>query len=453
MVSYTVITTSGSPIAAYAQGRYVYITNYTGNSLTVVDVSNLATPVKVGVITTGLSAPYDVKVQGRYAYVASYGNSALVTFDLGGGYLQQVETGSMETGTVSVANSIKATDASLWGSLGVSMSLGVNGAASFNGGVVIGTTSQMTLLDVSTSSSSGATNIVAHFQNASGSCYINPITTSLSCSSDARLKTNIVPLDSSEGLAAVLKLNPVTYNWLTEASSSPTHTGFIAQDVLGVFPDLVTQEPNGYYTLNYAGFVPYLVKAIQQMATISGSFKDTLVAWLGNSSNGIGSVFTHHLHSKEVCVKRPSGGEFCVDGDQMAAVVAGLGVSGATSTPSSSSTATTTPPTLQINGNNPATIDVGTSYNDLGAVITAPQADTDLGITVVVDDATSTNGTVTIDTSKPGTHTILYTVTDAQGLTGSVTRTVDVVLPVPVITPADSSSTSATSSDATTTAS
>ncbi len=42
-------------------------------------------------------------------------------------------------------------------------------------------------------------------------------------------------------------------------------------------------------------------------------------------------------------------------------------------------------------------------------------------------------GTVNTDTTTPGTHTILYTVTDQTGLTGSATRTVNVVLPTPQI--------------------
>ena len=37
-------------------------------------------------------------------------------------------------------------------------------------------------------------------------------------------------------------------------------------------PDLVSQGPDGYYTLNYAGFTPYLVKAVQEIASISDTF-------------------------------------------------------------------------------------------------------------------------------------------------------------------------------------
>lgn len=41
-------------------------------------------------------------------------------------------------------------------------------------------------------------------------------------------------------------------------------------------------------------------------------------------------------------------------------------------------TATDTPPVIEINGNNPAVVDVGTNYSDLGAAITGPQANINL---------------------------------------------------------------------------
>jgi hypothetical protein len=79
-------------------------------------------------------------------------------------------------------------------------------------------------------------------------------------------------------------------------------------------------------------------------------------------------------------------------------------------------------PQVKISGDNPATVQVGVSYQDLDATITAPQADLNLGITTLLDGATTTQ--VAIDTSVPGTHTIEYTVTDQSGLTGSAQRTV-----------------------------
>jgi hypothetical protein len=93
--------------------------------------------------------------------------------------------------------------------------------------------------------------------------------------------------------------------------------------------------------------------------------------------------------------------------------------------PSSSSTASTTPdtpPVIQINGDNPAIIQVGATYSDLGATITGPQADLNLGITTYVNGAPMTP--VQIDTSTAATDTIDYVVTDNAGLTCTSSRTV-----------------------------
>jgi hypothetical protein len=42
--------------------------------------------------------------------------------------------------------------------------------------------------------------------------------------------------------------------------------------------------------------------------------------------------------------------------------------------------ATNTPPVIQVNGDNPAIIQVRDTYNDLGATITGPSQDLNLGI-------------------------------------------------------------------------
>ena len=108
---------------------------------------------------------------------------------------------------------------------------------------------------------------------------------------------------------------------------------------------------------------------------------------------------------------------------------------------STTTNAVSSPPIISINGANPASITIGNTYADLGARIAAPQADLNLGLTIVVDGATSTNGSVQIDTAKPGTHTILYTVTDPSGLTGSATRTVIVSAPQQTPPPANDNTT------------
>ena len=70
-----------------------------------------------------------------------------------------------------------------------------------------------------------------------------------------------------------------------------------------------------------------------------------------------------------------------------------------------------------------STIEIGDTYNDLGACIVAPENDLNLGIVMLLDGATTTQAS--IDTGVPSEHTILYTVTSpTTGLTGNAMRTV-----------------------------
>ncbi|MGC9602458.1 MAG: tail fiber domain-containing protein, partial [Minisyncoccia bacterium] len=267
----------------------------------------------------------------------------------------------------------------------------------------------------STSIASGKT--IAYFTNAGGTAYLSNL--GLNVTSDIRLKKNIEPL--APVLASVLQLQPVTYNFNSEASGTPTHTGFIAQQVQPIFPDLVNTDSQGMLSLNYADLTPYLVKAMQEIVSISGVFEQNLIAWLGNAANGIGNLFANNIHAQnELCV-----GSTCVTPAQFQAMVAVVGQSSnnaPASAPSSPADATTTPPVIQINGDNPAIIQVGSTYADLGATITGPQADLNLGIQTFV--GTTPIGQAVIDTSAPATYHIYYVVTDANGITATSTRTV-----------------------------
>ena len=79
-------------------------------------------------------------------------------------------------------------------------------------------------------------------------------------------------------------------------------------------------------------------------------------------------------------------------------------------------------PILEVTGNNPATIQVGDTYSDLGAIITGPtENDVDLGIRVFLDDVEVQY--VEIDTSAAGEYTVEYRATNSAG-TASATRTV-----------------------------
>jgi len=273
----------------------------------------------------------------------------------------------------------------------------------------------------------------------------------LSVSSDERLKN--IQGTFTDGLSQLEQLSPILYKWKPESGydSSTTYAGFSAQNVQAAIPEAVGQDKNGYLTLQDRPIIAAAVNAIKEIATLSDTFKTNLTAWLGNAQNGIQNLFAAvgnfgKVNTQELCTTRSDGTQVCITNDQLAGLlsqaaaanpstsVTSSGAPQASNSGSSSANqvtnsgssgnANSTSPIISINGANPATITVGSTYADLGATITAPLADLNLGLTVVVDNATSTDGTVQIDTSITGTHTILYSVTDPSGLTGSAFRTV-----------------------------
>ena len=76
-------------------------------------------------------------------------------------------------------------------------------------------------------------------------------------------------------------------------------------------------------------------------------------------------------------------------------------------------------PVIHINGDNPYTLEVGTTYNDAGAVATDIEDST-----VMV---TSNIASILPQLETLGEHTLIYTATDSQGNTVTATRTINVI--------------------------
>ena len=259
--------------------------------------------------------------------------------------------------------------------------------------------------------------------------------------SDARLKSNIA--DLNYGLVDLLKLRPVSFSWTAQPQQG-TKLGFIAQEVQPVFPETVTVGDDANHTLGltYTEFIPVMVKSIQSIANITGLFQSNLISWLGSATNGIGSLFAHEGHfSDRLCAGSASGGgETCINQQQLAALLSGASTpqrpesetsSGGQSSdpsvqnPSSADEPASTPPIIEINGENPATVHIGDTYSDLGATVTGPAEDLNLGIHTFVGN-TPLEWAV-IDTSAPATYHISYVATDGHGRTATSTRTVNIV--------------------------
>ena len=86
----------------------------------------------------------------------------------------------------------------------------------------------------------------------------------------------------------------------------------------------------------------------------------------------------------------------------------------------------TTPPVLTVIGDNPASVELGTTYTDAGATAT------DL-------DTVSVTSTSDVDTNAVGAYTVTYTATDASGNSSTASRTVNVIdTTAPLITSSSS---------------
>jgi len=151
--------------------------------------------------------------------------------------------------------------------------------------------------------------------------------------SDQRFKTNITALEqdatSTSVLSNIMKLNPVTYNWNSTylaldpnvLDGSSTKLGFIAQDVQQIFPQVVVPLHNGFLGIDYGKITSILTAGIQEMVKITGVFKDNLVSWFGDTTNGIKKFFADEVHTKKICVAKSDGTEVCVTGDELQKIV------------------------------------------------------------------------------------------------------------------------------------
>ena len=243
---------------------------------------------------------------------------------------------------------------------------GINYIASGNLG--IGTTAPAYALDVKAE----GTGIIARFNSNNNTSCTLATNGALSCTSDRSLKKNIE--DVGYGLAEVMKLNPVAFNWNFDSSGTEKSLGFIAQDVQGVIPDLVTTDQNGLLTLNTIGMIPVLTHAIQQIsgyigpvssgdlsgfvlgiqaetprdpvavigAKISGGtqFLTNLIVGRITAIRGyFDEIFAKKVHTDEICLKKSDGSETCMNGDQLEKLIPSATP---ISTPSASSVETPT---------------------------------------------------------------------------------------------------------------
>jgi len=86
----------------------------------------------------------------------------------------------------------------------------------------------------------------------------------ITLNSDARLKTNISPIDDALDLVCALEGKTYTWHSALRRGEAP-HFGLLAQEVQEVVPELVSQALNGVLSVNYLGFVPLLIDSVRTL--------------------------------------------------------------------------------------------------------------------------------------------------------------------------------------------
>lgn len=301
-----------------AAGKYVYVArdSTTGSGeLFVIDVANSSTPTIVASVEVGLSVNA-LAVSGKYALIGKVtnGGTELDIYSVSG-----IESPAANIGSLAVDNfssdgdGVAANNFTVGGGLNVGSrgimtdgALSVHGTSTsfFAGNVGIGVTGPSYRLEL-------PNNV-----DASGQGRANAWVTY----SDESLKDKALTLKG--GLEKVMNLRGVSFIWKNSGIES---SGFIAQEVERVVPDLVSTGSDGLKSLDYARFAPYIVSAIQEIASLGSAFKDTLVAWFADAANGITDFFAKKIHTEQICLKKSDGSEYCVNGDELEAVMSGRG--------------------------------------------------------------------------------------------------------------------------------
>jgi hypothetical protein len=243
--------------------------------------------------------------------------------------------------------------------------------------------------------------------------------TGIACTSDERLKTNIIDL-STTTLDNLLKVRTVNYNLIGD-STNRNQVGFLAQDLEQVFPDLVDTDSNGYKSVYYAQMTPILTEAIRELnmkvtpmmdlTTSNNSFVAQLVVWLGSATNGITDLFAKTMHADSVKTNQLCVGTTCVDEAQLQQLLLNQ-----SHTPTPMTTGGTT------SGSTTTTSTAGDSTSTTGT--------TSGGATTTTGDVTAGGTGATTSTSRTGDSTTASTggtttsdgsTTGTDGTTGSST--------------------------------
>ncbi|MBI2450824.1 MAG: tail fiber domain-containing protein [Parcubacteria group bacterium] len=286
-------------------GKYAYVARDStlgSGELFVIDVSNPATPVIIA--STEVNQTVNaLAVSGKYAFIGKVtnGGAELDAYNLSG-----MDSPAAHIGALAVEDLSSAGNALVAGDLAVGSSLRVGSRG-------IATDGTLAINGTSTSFFAGSVGIgvvassykieLPNNADSSGQGRANAWVTY----SDESLKENRQALAGS--LEKILALQGVSFIW---KGTNFTSTGFIAQEVEEVLPELVSAGEDGIKSLDYGRFAPYLVEAIKEIVRLGDTFKNALISWLADAANGIGRIF-----AREYCGIADDSGTYCLTGEDI----------------------------------------------------------------------------------------------------------------------------------------
>lgn len=141
-------------------------------------------------------------------------------------------------------------------------------ASGYSGGsIAISETAAIGSTANATGVGSGGSLTVAGGASIAKDVYVGGIMTS---SSDIRLKTNIEPLRNGDEslLDKLAHVRTIRYNYLHDPESPDRHVGFVAQDFVNVFPELLRQHTDeSFYSFDYQRMTVVLLECIRELQT------------------------------------------------------------------------------------------------------------------------------------------------------------------------------------------
>jgi hypothetical protein len=124
------------------------------------------------------------------------------------------------------------------------------------------------------------------------------------CISDQRLKTNIN--DITNVLDRLTSLRVVNFNWNQTANDvfgndmNSINTGFVAQNVQSLFPELTTENQQGFTEVNYSALQLYAIQGVKELTERVDTSSSTLVtianqmtADIATASSSLATLFSN----------------------------------------------------------------------------------------------------------------------------------------------------------------